>query len=163
MSTPGAAMIARIKQVVATKSVVIHNTKNQPTQLWRIVEQFDGKFDTTTIHFLVDTNGLVTEEQIYKKKTLTNFIYYYYDERDNLTDIVRYNDTWKRLLPDQLFEYDDNGNIIQRMQLTGSRDVSYLIWRYGYGENGLLKEEALFNNKKEHTGSIRYAYQIQTR
>jgi hypothetical protein len=139
-----------------------YNTKNQPTQLWRIVEQFDGKFDTTTIRFLVDTNGLVTEEQTYKKKTLTSFIYYYYDEKGNLTDIVRYNEKWKRLLPDQLFEYDEKGNIIQRMQLTGSRDVSYLIWRYGFGQNGLLTEEALFNNKKEHTGSIRYSYRTRT-
>ena len=139
-----------------------YDIKNHPTQLWRIVEQIDGRFDTTMIRFIVDTNGLVTEEQTYKKKTLTNFIYYYYDEKGNLTDIVRYNEKWKRLLPDQLFEYDDAGNIIQRMQLTGSRDVSYLIWRYGFEKNGLLTEEALFNNKKEHTGSIRYSYRTRT-
>ena len=135
-----------------------YDAKNKPKELLRIVEQFNGKFDTTTIRLILDEKEQVIEEQSYKNKNLSNFFYYYYDSSGNLTDIVRYNEKWKRLLPDQLFEYDEKNQLIQRMQLTGSRDVSYLIWRYGYERNGLLKEEALFNNKKEHTGSIRYNY-----
>ena len=139
----------------------IYDANKKPTGLLRIVKQFDGTFDTSTVRFISDEKGQIIEEQTFKNKSLSNFFYYYYDATGNLTDIVRYNEKWKRLLPDQLFEYDEKNRLIQRMQLTGSRDVAYLIWRYGYESNGLLKEEALFNNKKEFTGSIRYFYSRQ--
>lgn len=135
-----------------------YDVNSRPNRMWRILEKNDGQLDTTEIRFATDSSGLIIEERSFKKGRETGFYYYYYNESGQLTDIVRFNDKFKRLLPDQLFEYDQSGNITQRMQLTGSREVTYLIFRYGYQSNGLLSEEALFNNKKEHTGSIRYSY-----
>jgi len=129
-----------------------------PKGMWRIVIKEDGSQDTTEHRFAIDSSGYVSNERTYRKGRETDMIYYYYEERGLLTDIVRYNEKWKRLLPDQLFEYNESGAMMQRMQLTGSRDISYLIWRYGYSTDGLLTEEALFNNKKQHTGSIRFKY-----
>lgn len=136
-----------------------YDQKGRPTRMWRLVEQFEGGYDSTEIRFYLDSAGRVTEEKSFKKGKETGFFYYFYNEASRITDIVRYNERWKRLLPDQLFEYDEAGRIIQKMMLTGSREVAYLIWRYGYDRNGLLTEEALFNNKKEHTGSIRFSYE----
>ncbi len=136
-----------------------YNKTGMPNGMWRIVIKEDGSQDTTEHRIIFDSSGYVAEERAYRKGRETDMIYYYYEERGLLTDIVRYNEKWKRLLPDQLFEYNESGAVIQRMQLTGSRDVSYLIWRYEYSTEGLMIEEALFNNKKQHTGSIRFNYQ----
>lgn len=136
-----------------------YNEKGMPQVMWRLAEQFDGRMDTTEIRFTLDSAGRVAEERSYRKGKETGFFYYYYNESGQLTDIVRYNDKWNRLLPDLMFEYDEQGNLIQKMQLTSSRDMTYLIWRYGYDKKRLMYEEALFNEKKEHTGSIRYSYE----
>ena len=138
-----------------------YDEKNSPVRMWRILEKEVGQYDTTEIRFLVDTAGLVTEERSFKRGRETGFFYYYYNDARQITDIVRFNPKLNRLLPDQLLEYDEAGKLIQRMQLTGSRDVTYLLFRYGYQSNGLINEEALFNNKKEHTGSIRFSYTNQ--
>lgn len=130
----------------------------KPQKMWRVIDQGGGPVDSTEILFIHDSTGTLTEEHSFKHGRETGFYYYYYNDRNQITDIVRFNTKFKRLLPDQLFEYDENGALSQRMLLTGSRDITYLIWRYGYRPEGLLQEEALFNNKKEHTGSIRYSY-----
>lgn len=135
-----------------------YDLRGWPTKMWRILEKNEGSLDTTEIRFTADSTGLIIEERSFKKGRETGFYYYYYNDQRQITDIVRFNDKFKRLLPDQLFEYDESNNLVQRMQLTGSRDMTYLIFRYGYQANGLLTEEAMFNNKKEHTGSIRYQY-----
>jgi hypothetical protein len=135
-----------------------YNATGSPLKMWRILDRVDGVLDSTEIQFTIDSTGLVTEERSFKKGKEIGFFYYYYNEAGQITDIVRFNSKLNRLLPDQLFEYDAAGNMAQRMQLTGSRDVTYLIFRYGYQTNGLLGEEALFNNKKEHQGSIRFSY-----
>ena len=135
-----------------------YNATGSPQKMWRILEKIDGVLDSTEIQLTIDSTGLVTEERSFKRGRETGFFYYYYNESGQITDIVRFNSKFNRLLPDQLFEYDAAGNMTQRMQLTGSRDVTYLIFRYGYQTNGLLSEEALFNNRKEHQGSIRFSY-----
>lgn len=132
---------------------------NRPKSMWRIVEQFDGSMDSTFIDFTTDNNGKVTEENIYRKGKKTGFYYYYYNDKGQLTDVVKYNEKWKRLLPDIMFEYDPAGNTIQKRQLIGNRDISYLVWRYDFDKNGLMKEEALFNSQKQQTGSIIYSYE----
>jgi hypothetical protein len=135
-----------------------YNATGSPLKMWRILEKIDGVLDSTEIQLTIDSTGLVTEERSFKRGRETGFFYYYYNESGQITDIVRFNSKFNRLLPDQLFEYDAAGNMTQRMQLTGSRDVTYLIFRYGYQTNGLLSEETLFNNRKEHQGSIRFSY-----
>ncbi len=136
-----------------------YDDMGRPLHMWRMVENTDGNTDSTEVRFAVDSSGLVTEERIYKKGKEFDFLYYYYDQSGHITDIVRYNRKWKRLLPDQIFEYDDAGKMIQRMQLTGNREISYLIWRYQYDNKEMMIQETLYNNLKQPTGSIRYVYE----
>jgi antitoxin component YwqK of YwqJK toxin-antitoxin module len=131
-----------------------------PKSMWRIVEQFDGSIDSTFVAFIADGEGRVTEETTYRKGKKTGFYYYYYNDRGLLIDVVKYNEKWKRLLPDLMMEYDLAGKNIEKRQLIGNRDISYLIWRYEYEKEGLLKEEALYNSQKQRSGSIIFNYEF---
>ena len=88
----------------------------------------------------------------------TGVIYYYYDDKNRLSDIVRYNLKCERLLPDIMFEYDDQNRVIQKITTTSNIALGYLIWRYIFDEKGLKTKEALFNKNKQITGKIEYTY-----
>jgi hypothetical protein len=64
----------------------------------------------------------------------------------------------KKLLPDFMFEYDDNDRVIQKITTTSNSLLGYLIWRYIYNDKGLKTKEALFNKDKELTGKIDFTY-----
>ena len=136
-----------------------YDDKGKPVRMWRMIEQPDRSVDSTEIRFILDSVGQVAEERIIKKGKEFDFLFYYYNEHRLITDIVRYHPKWKKLLPDQLFEYGTDGKLIQRMQILGNRELAYLIWRYTYDSGGLIKEEALFNNQKQLTGSIQFSYE----
>jgi hypothetical protein len=125
--------------------------------MWRTFNGPNQK-DSLEVKFVTDENGNISEEKAYKKGKETSFLYYYYDDKNQLTDIVRYNTKAKKLVPDIMFEYDDAGNIIQKITTTSSQSIGYLIWRYIFNEKGLKTKEALFNSKKELTGKIEYSY-----
>lgn len=89
----------------------------------------------------------------------TGYLYYYYDEKNRLSDIVRYNTKVKKLLPDLMFEYDENNRVVQKITTVSNLLMGgYLIWRYIFNEKGLKTKEALFNKDKELTGKIDYSY-----
>lgn len=113
--------------------------------------------DTTTIELLKDEHGDIAEERWRKKGHLVENYFYYYNDQHKITDIVRYNAKAQRLLPDYLFEYDNNGTLIQLTQVPqGSAD--YLVWQYVYASNGLKQKELCFNKQKQPVGSIEYTY-----
>jgi YD repeat-containing protein len=132
----------------------IYNTAGAPEKMWRII----NTTDSLEIRFTPDENGNTGNESTFRRGIETGTIYYYYDEKKRLSDIVRYNKKVKKLLPDILFEYDDNDRVIQKITTTSSISLSYLIWRYIFDEKGLKSKEALFNNDKELTGKIEYSY-----
>lgn len=123
-------------------------------KMWRII----NSKDSMEVKFVVDENGNVTEERKYKTRVLSDPIYYYYDEKNRLTDIVRFNYKANRLLPDFLFEYDDNDRVIQKITTTSGGNLGYLTWRYLFNEKGLKTKEALFDKDKKLQGRIDYAY-----
>ena len=131
-----------------------YNEKGEPVKMLRIV----NTNDSTEYHFHSDEKGNVADEQSFKKGSAGEMIYYYYNDMHNLTDIVRYNDKYKKLLPDYMFEYDDNDRVLQKTTLLSNLHLGYLIWRYVYNEKGLKTKEALFNKNKEMTGRIEYSY-----
>ena len=55
--------------------------------------------------------GNVIEELPYIKKISGEKTYYYYDGKNRLTDIVRFNTKARRLLPDYMFEYTENNQV----------------------------------------------------
>jgi hypothetical protein len=117
-----------------------------------------NKIDTTTIELVNDEKGLVIEERWKKKNRTIETYYYYYDNKNQLTDIVRYNTKLKKLLPDYLYEYDTGGRISQMTSI--SMTISnYIIWKYTYSEKGLKQLEIGFDKEKKLMGRIEFTYE----
>ena len=123
-------------------------------KMWRTI----NKTDSLEVRFVVDENGNVIEEKNFRRGVFTDPIYYYYDDKNRLTDIVRFHYKAGRLLPDYLFEYDNNDRVIQKITTTSGQNIGYLIWRYLFDEKGLKTTEALFNKEKQLQGRINYSY-----
>jgi hypothetical protein len=116
-----------------------------------------NKVDTTYVSFKYDERGNIIEEQSTRKKITNEPVYYYYDAQDRLTDIVQYNKRARRLLPEYLFEYSSNNQVVQKITVPSDSD-NYLIWRYLYNAQGLKTKEAIYNKQKQLTGKIEYQY-----
>lgn len=131
-----------------------------PEKMWRIVTNNGAakSTDSLEIRFGFDESGNIVEERSFRNGIQSNFLYYYYDADNRLTDIVRFNKKLDKLIPDVMFEYDDNDQVIQKITTTSDREIGYLIWRYIYNENGLKVKEALFDNNKQLRGRIDYIY-----
>ncbi|HMU47622.1 MAG TPA: hypothetical protein PKC72_14730 [Chitinophagaceae bacterium] len=138
----------------------LYNTNGRPEKMWRIVKQTgaENSIDSLEIRFVADEKGNIIEERSFKKGVETNFLYYYYDDENRMTDIVRYNKKLEKLIPDIMFEYDDSNRVIQKITTTSDRVIAYLIWRYIFNDKGLKTKEALFDNDKKLKGKIDYSY-----
>lgn len=134
-----------------------YNATGKPVKLWRII---NGK-DSSEYRFTLDEKGNAGDELLYRRNIPADSIFYYYDEKSRLTDIVRYNKKAKKLLPTVMFEYDDADRVIQKMTILSTNNPDYLIWRYIFNEKGLKTKEALFNKQKELTGRIEYTYTFE--
>lgn len=113
--------------------------------------------DTSVVRFQLDDNGNVIEEQETRRFIKEEPFYYYYDAKNRLTDIVRYNKKAARLLPEQMFEYSVKNNLIQRTTIP-QNSSDYLVWRYRFNEGGLKTREDIYNKEKELTGKVEYIY-----
>jgi len=134
-----------------------YNTEGRPEKLWRILNDTDS----TEYRLSLEEHKNVADEQLYRRGVGIDPVYYYYDEKNRLTDIVRYNKKANKLLPTLMFEYDEADRIIQKMTVLSTNNPDYLIWRYLYNDKGLKTKEALFNKQKELTGRIEYAYTFE--
>jgi hypothetical protein len=134
-----------------------YNAAGKLEKMWRIIRN-DSLFDSLEVRFVTDEDGNTGEERTFKNGKETSYLYYYYDDKHHLTDIVRFNTKFKKLMPDIMFEYDDKDRVIQKLTTTSSFHLGYLIWRYIFDEKGLKTTEALFNSDKELTGKIKYSY-----
>jgi hypothetical protein len=138
-------------------SVEIHQWKyNSNGKPEAMVKVKNGK-DTTMIALKYDEQGNVAEENWRKNNRVIETYYYYYNPKNQLTDIVRYNRKAKQMLPDIMFEYDAAGRLYQMIQTQGSA-ANYFVWRYVYNPSGMKEKEYVFNKKKELLGKIEYNY-----
>lgn len=128
---------------------------DRPVRMLRI----KNKADTTYIDFKTDENGNVTEETEAHKNYQSKPYYYYYNENNQLTDIVRYNERAKQLLPEYMFEYSASGQVIQKITVP-SNNSDYLIWRYQFNPQGLKVKEVVYtkHDKRNPIGKIEYLY-----
>lgn len=133
-----------------------HLWQYQDNAIWRML-RIKNKVDTTYVDFKKDESGNIIEEQETRKGVKAEPFYYYYDANNRLTDIVRYNQKAKRLLPEYMFEYSSSNQVIQKITVPSNSD-RYLIWRYQYNNQGLKTKEAIYNKQKELTGKIEYQY-----
>ena len=132
----------------------IYNEAGQPLSMLKI----KNRTDTMLIELIKDENGLIIEEHWKKKNRTLETYYYYYDTKNQLTDIVRFNARLKKLLPDFQYEYDANGRVSQMTQVSMSSS-SYLIWKYTYNEKGLKQKEVGFDKERKLAGRIEYTYE----
>ena len=116
-----------------------------------------NKVDTTVITFVYDDNGNIIEENSVRKGIKSEPVYYYYDAQNRLTDVVRYNNKVRKLLPEYMFEYSSSNQVIQKMTFPANNS-EYLIWRYQYDDRGLKVKEAVFNKQKQLNGKVEYIY-----
>jgi YD repeat-containing protein len=131
-----------------------YDAQGRPARMLRIM----NKYDTTDVRFTLDAAGNVIEELPFKNKLSREKIYYYYDDNNRMTDIVRYNFKAGRLLPDYMFEYSSTNQVIQKVTTLSTMGLGYFIWRYVYDDKGLKIKEATFNRDKVMTGKIEYLY-----
>lgn len=138
----------------------VYTSNGKPEKMWRILKTTgdENNVDSLEVRFITNEDGNIAEERTYKRGIETSYLYYYYDDKNRLLDIVRFNTRLKKLLPDIMFEYDDKDNVAQKTTTTSSLHLVYLIWRYIYDEKGLKIKEVLFNNDKQITGRIDYNY-----
>ncbi len=132
-----------------------YNAENKPVKMLRSINNAPAM----EISFIYDEDGNVAEEVWKKKGVEMDRIFYYYDDQNQLTDIVRFNKKAGRLLPDFMFEYSTEGQLIQKITVPVN-SLDYQIWRYQYNEQGLKTREVLFDRDKQIVGKIEYRYQF---
>jgi hypothetical protein len=153
-----------LQSLISQTEDTFMNSSSRETHVWIYGSNLPVKMlliknssDTTTVELIKDEHGDIAEERWRKNgRLLENYIYYYNDHH-KLTDIVRFNAKAQRLLPDFLFEYDNNNVLMQLTQVPQGSD-NYLIWHYQYAVNGLKEKELCFNKQKQPVGSIEYTY-----
>lgn len=127
----------------------------KPVRMLRI----KNEKDTAIVEFVLDENGNVAEETEIRRKVKSRPVYYYYNENNHLTDIVRYSDRAGQLLPEYMFEYSPTHQVIQKITVPANNS-DYLIWRYLYNAQGLKTKEAIYSkhDKRNPVGRIEYQY-----
>ena len=131
-----------------------YNAAGKPEKMLRIRNQND----TTYYTFILDEKGNVVEEHGKRNGQQEPTIYYYYDEKGRITDIVRYNVRAQRLLPTNVFSYNASGNLAG-MLLVPEGTNDYQRWYYDYDQRGLKTRERAYNKKQELLGKIEFSYQ----
>lgn len=116
--------------------------------------------DSTIVTFKTNDKGQVTEELETGKSIRSQRIFYNYDEHGRLTDVFRYHAARKKMLPDYIFEYNDQ-NKVSKMTTVNSETASYTIWKYTYLANGLPDKEECYGKGKELLGIVKYKYDLQ--
>jgi hypothetical protein len=110
----------------------------------------------STITFVADKSGNIIEEDPTGKANDTKY-FYYYDDNNRLTDVVHYNVIAKRLLPDYMFEYN-NENLPKQMISVDESGRNYFIWKYSYTDQKLPEIQKCFSKEKQLLGTIQFDY-----
>jgi YD repeat-containing protein len=131
----------------------IYDAQGKPRKMLRI----KNGTDTTYMNFVLDEKGNVAEENSTRRGRPLPSFYYYYDDKNRLTDVVTYNEKAKRLLPVYIFEYNAAGDISAMMIVPEGSD-NYQKWYYQYDQRGLKMKETCYDKRKQMLGRIEYEY-----
>jgi hypothetical protein len=136
------------KNEIREEHIYEYNDKDLPVKMIRI----KNNTDSTSYVFSIDDNNISIE-----KNTKTgDTYYYYYDNKNRITDVVRMNQFNQKMLPDYIFEYN-NAGLIAQMTTTEEGGSYYFIWRYTY-DNSLRIREKCYSKEKRLMGTIEYEY-----
>lgn len=111
----------------------------------------------STITFKADNKGNIIEEDPSGKSNDKKY-YYYYDDENRLTDVVHFNVIAKKLLPDYMFEYDNENRKPKQMISVDETGRNYFIWRYAYDDKKLPEIQKCYSKEKQLLGTIQYDY-----
>lgn len=141
----------------SSKTIELHSwtydAAGKPIQMTRVM----NREDTTLIRFSIDETGNVGEEESFKRNLSQNKVYYYYDENNRLSDIVRYNERAKKLLPDYMFEYEDSGEL-SSMTIFPTAGGKIQKWYYQYDDKGLKLADFCYDKQEVLQGKVEYKY-----
>jgi hypothetical protein len=129
-----------------------YNEKRQLIQMLRIKNQKDSAL----IDFIIDEYGNVTDE-IEPGKNGRHY-YYYYDSKNRLTDIVKLNVVFGKLMPDLTFEYNSRNQVTQMITVDEGVNRNYYTWRYFYSD-GLRIIEKCYSKENTLLGYFEYEYE----
>jgi YD repeat-containing protein len=154
----------QLQSIRHSSSDSAHSLNKSDVHLWewqdyrpvKMVRIKNGN-DTTFVEFKFDEQGNVVQENETRRGVISEPVYYYYNEENLLTDIVRHNDKVGILLPEFMFEYSDKKQVIQKITVP-INNPDYLIWRYQYNAQGLKTKEAIYDKHKSLSGKIEYQY-----
>lgn len=130
-----------------------YNGKGQPEKMLRI----KNDMDTTYITFAFDENGNVAEENSRRRNVSLPAYFYYYDDKNRITDVVTYSDKAQRLLPLYVFEYASS-DLVKKMIVVPEGTDEYQTWVYEYNPAGLKTKETAFNKRKQILGRVEFLY-----
>ena len=109
--------------------------------------------DTTLYFFQPDEKGNVAIE---KNSKTAEIYYYYYNTKNQLTDIVHSYNYQKKLFTEYAFEYNYAGQLVK--MVTSEKEGAYFFtWRYNY-EDGLRISERCYSKEGKIMGSVEYKY-----
>jgi hypothetical protein len=112
-----------------------------------------NRTDSLLILFNLDENNNVSIEKDTRSGAK---YYYYYDNKNRLTDVVHVSEYTQQLVADYIFEYNSYNQITQ-MTTTEAGGKNLYTWKYRY-EEGLRAEERLISKERKLLGSITYTY-----
>ena len=160
-SYDGEGRISLIKNITSSpgipEDIEVHqwyyNGDGKPERMIKVRNQTDS----TVVEFIRDEQGNIAEEKARRNGQSLPEVYYYYNKDNRLTDVARYNNKARRILPDFVFEYDDEGKMSTMMVVPEGSD-QYQKWWFKYDENGLRNYEACYDKKREPLGRIEYRF-----
>ena len=128
-----------------------YDAKGRCLKMLRIKNQSD----TATVLFTSDEKGNIIDENDLGKNG--KHYYYYYDSKNRLTDVVKYNSLRDKLLPDLLFEYNSASQVTQMITTEEGISNNYYVWKKTYNE-GLRIIEKCFSKENELLGYFEFEY-----
>ena len=111
--------------------------------------------DSALIDFILDEQGNVTDE--INAMPNGQHYYYYYDAKNRLTDIVKFNVVMGKLRPDFTFEYNNSNQVTQMIAVEEGVNRNYYTWKYVYND-GLRIIEKCFSKENVLLGYFEYEY-----
>jgi YD repeat-containing protein len=156
----------RLINITNTSTEMDNHIKAVETHLWQYGPAGDqpaamlkiaNNTDTTVVRFVPDDKGNIGEEHASRIGEILPVIYYYYDDNNRLTDVVRFNRKAQRLLPDNIFEYNEDGKMTSLLAVQEGA-ASYQRWIYNYNDKGLRTKESCYSKERQLLGHIEYQY-----
>ena len=130
-----------------------HLYKYDPAGILEQMTLVKNNRDTTLYFFQADEKGNIGIE---KNSKTAEIYYYYYNTKNQLTDIVHSYNYQKKLFTEYAFEYDYAGQLV-KMVTSEKEGAYYFTWRYNY-EDGLRISERCYSKEGKIMGSVEYKY-----